>query len=115
MQNISKDDFAHIDVHVSARMRILSSPDELPIFNGYVGENKQVTDLLGKSKLPEELLLFLESMNTRLEHIVSILEQKDLKDNFPIAINTINLGGSEVIFKTDEKNLSRDLYTNEYI
>jgi hypothetical protein len=58
MQNISKDDFAHIDVHVSARMRILSSPDELPIFNGYVGENKQVTDLLGKSKLPEELLLF---------------------------------------------------------
>ena len=106
MQNISKDDFAHIDVHVSARMRILSSPNELPIFNGYAGENKQVLELLSKSKLPEELLLFLDSLNTRLEHIISILEQKDLKENFPIPITTLNLGGSEVLFKTDAKNLN---------
>ena len=105
MQNISKDDFAHIDVHVSARMRILSSPNELPIFNGYAGENKQVLELLSKSKLPEELLLFLDSLNTRLEHIISILEQKDLKDNFPIPISTLSLGGSEVLFKSDAKNL----------
>ena len=105
MQSSHKDDYAHIDVYVSGRLRILPSPDDMPIFNGYAGENKQLTELLGKSKLPQELLLFLGSINDKLEHVIALLEERTLSDNFPIAIETLNLGGSEVQFKTANKTL----------
>lgn len=100
MTSINKADFAHIDVYVRGKLRILSSPEEMPIFNGYGNDNQQLKELLSKSKLSEEILSFFEDMHTKLEHIIALLEEKKLEDIFPINIEAVNLSGSEVLFKT---------------
>ncbi len=103
MPNTKKADFASIDVYVKGMMRLLDSPSEMPIFNGYLDDDQSFSELIAISKLPEEILVFMKSMNSKLDHIIGVLEQNKMETNFPIGIEVYNISASELLFKTKEE------------
>ena len=103
MPDVKKTDFANIDAYIKGMMRLLSSPNETPIFNGYLEENKNLSELITNSKLPEELLAFMESMNAKLEHIIGVLEHNKMEASFPINIEIRNISASELLFTCEQK------------
>lgn len=107
MPEVEKKDYVHVDVYVQGLMRIMSRPDELPKFNGYADDSNDLSELFSKSKLPEELILFMESMNSKLEHIIGMLEHNRMEAGFPIDIEVLNLSANGAIFKSRSRSLEQ--------
>lgn len=103
MPNAKKTDFASIDVYIKGMMRLLDSPSEMPIFNGYMDDDQNFSELIAKSKLPEEILVFMKNMSSKLDHIIGVLEQNKMETNFPIDIEVCNISASELLFKSKEE------------
>ncbi|MBQ4133435.1 MAG: PilZ domain-containing protein [Desulfovibrionaceae bacterium] len=106
MSEVERKDYVQVDVYVQGMMRIKPSPDDLPKFNGYVEKNKNLSELLAKSKLPEELLMFMEDMNSKLEHVIALLEHNRMEANFPMDIEVIKLSASGATFKTKSRTIA---------
>ena len=100
MPEMKKDEFVHVDVYIKGMLRIMSSPEEMPVFNGFLQQNRNLSEMLAKSKLPEELLVFLEEMDSKLEHVIGLLEHNRMEAGFPVDIEVLNLSAKEAIFKT---------------
>lgn len=93
----------NVDVYLKAMLRVLSSPDEMPIFNGYLQESANVTEIFAKSKLPEELVAFMEEINAKLDQVIGILKHDKMELGFPTEIEVCNISASELLFKTQKR------------
>ena len=100
---INKNDFVHVDVYIKGMLRVMSEPEEMPMFNGYFQENRNLAEVLGKSKLPEEVLAFMEEMNSKLDQIIGLLEHNRMEAGFPIDIEVFNLSAAELLFASDAR------------
>ena len=101
MENTSEHSYAHVDVHLKGRMRLLSSAEELPVFNGYAHDEHVLADLTEKTNLPDALVTMLGSMNAKLEYLVALLEQDKLEQDFPLTFDVCCLSASEFYFNTE--------------
>ncbi len=103
MNGTDENKYIQVDVYLQGLMRRLSNPDELPKFNGYLEENRNLAELITESKLPEELVMFMEDMNSKLEHIIALLEHNRMEANFPIDIEVFSLSAAGAGFRTKSR------------
>lgn len=89
--------FSRIDIYMKGRMRVLSSENESPRFNGFALPEAPVDNkTLANAHIPEALVSFLLDLDTKLNAVLAHLKQDRLQDDFPLWTEVLELGGAGV-------------------
>lgn len=104
-----KRNFSRVETFFPGRLRILSPGEETPLFQGCPGCDKPLgTALRPKgANLPEALLDFLETINAKLDMLLSLVNRDHLESTFPVAMNVVEISGAGLIFMAD-RNFALD-------
>ena len=100
--------FSRVPVRLKGYARTMQSIDSSPIFVGdAVNELHNREDLFRNSKLPEEVTRFLTEMDRKIDRVLGLLSNENLRSDFPIDIEILELSAAGLKFRTVER-LSRD-------
>lgn len=104
-----KRNYSRVDTFFPGRVRILSPGEDNPIFQGCPGcDTPQGAALRPKgSNLPEAVLDFLETINSKLDMLLSLANRDHLESTFPVAMNVVEISGAGLIF-TAERDFALD-------
>lgn len=58
---------------------------------------------LRNAKLPEDVVGFLQEMDRKLDSILGLLSQDQLRDDFPINLEVVQISGAGMQFRSSEK------------
>lgn len=100
-----KRNYSRIETFLPGRLRLLAPGEEHSLYHGRSGCDLP-PQAQGKPKgagLPETLMDFLETINAKLDMLLSIASQDHLQNNFPISINIVEISGAGLIFMADRE------------
>lgn len=98
-----KRTFSRVPIRLKGHARIMKSIDSPPKFTGdAVGDGSSTCSLFRNSKLPDELTTFLTEMDRKLDRILGLLSREDLQNDFPIAIEVMELSAAGVKFRSSQ-------------
>lgn len=98
-----KRNFSRVPIRLKGYARVMRSIDSPPIFTGdAVQEQPQRCDTFRNSKLPEDITSFLSDMDRKLDLILGMLSQDNLRSDFPIDIEIMEMSAAGVKFRTNE-------------
>ena len=100
-----KRNYSRVDTFFQGRLRILPPGDALPLYRGCPGcETTQSMATRPKAgNLPEALLDFLETINSKLDMLLSLANQELIQNSFPVPMNIIEISGAGLIFLADRE------------
>ena len=99
-----KRSFSRIPVRLKALARTMQSIDSPQLFTGDAGEVLSARDaLFGKSKLPEELINFLSEMDRKMDRIIGLLSQDQVKADFSMDIEVMEISGAGLKFRSPDR------------
>ena len=99
-----KRSFSRIPVRLKALARTMDSIDTPQLFTGdAIDYTCAREDLFGKSNLPDELINFLTEMDRKLDRIVSLLSQDQVKTDFYMNLEVAEISGAGLKFRSTEK------------
>lgn len=99
-----KRNYSRVETFLPGRLRILTSEEEQSLYYGL--SESELPQSMVKPKgsgLPETLLAYLETINAKLDMLLSIASQDRLQKNFPVNIHVVELSGAGLIFTADRK------------
>lgn len=97
-------EFPRVEIHMRGQARKLSSPLEPPLFD----DDAPRTDVLASinysgGALTGELLQFLVGLEKKLDSLIGMLTHEKVKDDFPLNIETLEIGGQGLKFHSKER------------
>lgn len=100
-----KRTYSRVETFFPGRLRILAPGEENPLYQGCSGcEPAQGTALRPKgTNLPESVLDFLETINAKLDMLLSLANRGHLESSFPVAVNIVEISGAGLIFTADRE------------
>lgn len=103
--NEQKRNYSRVETFFPGRLRTLTSDEEFPLYHGCPGcETLQNAAVRPRgTNLPEPLLDFLETINTKLDMLLSLANQELLQNTFPVAMNIVEISGAGLIFVADRE------------
>lgn len=99
-----KRNYSRIETVLPGRLRLLAPGEERSLYHGCPGSD--LPQAQGRPKgagLPETMLDFLETINTKLDMLLSIANQDHLQNNFPVAVDIVEISGAGLIFSADRE------------
>lgn len=98
-----KRNYSRIETFLPGRLRLLAPGEEHSLYHGCSGCDPapQAQGRPKVSGLPETMLDFLETINAKLDMLLSIASQDHLQNNFPVSINIVEISGAGLIFTAD--------------
>lgn len=93
--------YASVKTRIKGHGRLCESPAEEPMFRGFSGLHKHPAEDLDDSKVPEWLKVYVIELDRKLDQLLGIQSKKDLKTDFPIDIEIIEISGNGMTFRTD--------------
>jgi len=100
-----KRSYLRIRTFLPGRLRLLAPGKEHPLYHGCSGCDP-APQAQGRPKvagLPETMLDFLETINAKLDMLLSIASQDHLQNNFPVSVNIVEISGAGLIFTADRE------------
>lgn len=98
-----KRSFSRVPVRLKAHARTMQSIESTQLFSGdVVGDPSCRDDLFRSSKLPDDLTNFLSEMDRKLDRVLSLLSRENLKSDFPMDIEIMELSAAGVKFRSKE-------------
>ena len=95
--------FSRVPVRLKGFARKMRSIDSSPVYIGEaVAKSFDPDAIFRNSKLPEEVTLFLAELNRKLDSVLGMLSQTNLRSDFPIDIEIVELSGAGLKFRTAE-------------
>lgn len=103
-----KRSFSRIAVRLKAHARVMNSIESIQMFSGDATLEDSGRDCLFRnSKLPEDLTNFFARMDRKLDSILGLLSRENIKSDFPIDIEVMELSGAGIKFRS-KKNFKDD-------
>lgn len=98
-----KRTYSRVETNIPGRLRLLALGEKTPLFQGCSGcDTAQGAALRPKgTNLPEALLDFLETINIKLDMLLSLANREQLESTFPVAMNIVEISGAGLIFIAD--------------
>ncbi len=98
----SRPQFSAVDARVRGRFRIMPSANDLPMVS--IGSETKPVGVaeLEQSKIPEPIINFLVNMSNQIDYIASLLEKKNLEEEFPYTLEALQVSGSGLAFHSDQ-------------
>ena len=99
-----KRSFSRIPVRLKAVARVMHSVDSPQLFTGDAVDFSAVRDtLFAKSGLPEEVINFLVEMDRKLDRVIGLLSQDQVRTDFSIDIEVTEISGAGIKFRSREQ------------
>ncbi len=100
-----KRNYSRIETFFPGRLRILSPTDEFSLFHGcpHCETPQSAAPRPQGTKLPEALLDYLETINTKLDMLLNLVNQELIQNTFPVSVNVVEISGAGLIFTSAEK------------
>lgn len=99
-----KRSFSRIPVRLKAQARIMHSIESPQLFTGDAVDFATVRDsLFDKTNLPEEVVNFLIEMDRKLDRVIGLLSQDQVKSDFSIDIEVTEISGAGIKFRSTEQ------------
>jgi len=100
-----KRTYSRVQTFFPARLRLLASDEESALYQGCTGcEPVQATLQRPKgTNLPEPILNFLETINSKLDMLLSMANRDRLESSFPIAVQIVEISGAGLIFTAERE------------
>jgi len=96
--------FSRISVRLKAQARVMQSIESPQLFTGDAVDYTSPRDELFKnSKLPEELTNFLVDMDRKIDRIIGLLSEDNVKSDFAIKIEVTEISGAGLKFRSTEQ------------
>jgi hypothetical protein len=96
-----KRTFSRVPVRLKGYARIMRSIESTPMYIGDgVGDAACCDTMFKGSKLPEEVTNFLMEMNRKLDRVLGLMSQGNLRDDFPIDLEILELSGAGIKFRS---------------
>lgn len=98
-----KRNYSRVETVLPGRLRLLAPGKEHSLYHGCLGCDP-VLQTQGRPKvagLPETMLDFLETINSKLDMLLSIASQDHLQNNFPVSVTIVEISGAGLIFTAD--------------
>jgi hypothetical protein len=108
-----KRNYSRIETYLPARLRLLGPGEEHSLYlacHGCEPTEPQFQDKIKGTGLPETLLDYLETINAKLDMLLSIVNQDHLQTNFPVAATIVEISGAGLIFSAD-----REFHLNDQV
>ncbi|MFP4213166.1 MAG: PilZ domain-containing protein [Desulfohalobiaceae bacterium] len=87
--------YSRVSTHIQAWARKMSPGDPGPLFrSGSWGWLQEQIPALKDSSLPEGLRFFLETINTKLDTLLSLCSEQVLQADFPLKLHVVELSGA---------------------
>lgn len=99
-----KRNYSRVDTSLSGRLRHLPPGEERSLYHGL--SESELPQSMARPKgagLPETLLSYLETINAKLDMLLSIASQDRLQNDFPVSIHIVELSGAGLIFTADKE------------
>lgn len=101
--NDQKRNYSRIETFLPGRLRLLAPGEDTFLYRGCPGcELPLAQDRPKGTGLSEPMMDFLETINTKLDMLLSIANQDYLQTNFPEAVNIVEISGAGLIFTADK-------------
>ncbi|BDQ32590.1 PilZ domain-containing protein [Pseudodesulfovibrio portus] len=98
-----KRSFSRIQVRLKALARTMHSIDSPQLFTGdAIDFSAARDDLFSKSKLPEELINFLTEMDRKLDRVIGLLSQDQVRSDFSMDIEVTEISGAGLKFRSTD-------------
>lgn len=98
---LSKEHYASVKTRIKGHGRFCESVAEQPLFRGFSGMQKHPAEGLDDSKVPEWLKVYVVELDRKLDQLLGMQSKENLKDDFPIDLEVIEISGNGIIFKTE--------------
>lgn len=96
--------FSRIQTRLKGYARRTASVDTAPLYkSSALNLLTSQQDKLQSSKVPEGLADFLIELDNKLDMILSLLSQDQIRTDFPISIEVMEISGAGIKFRTKEK------------
>jgi len=106
-----KRTFSRVPVRLKGYARTMSSVQSPQMFTGdIVAEESNRDNLFRNSKLPDDLTNFLAQMDRKMDRILSLLSKDQLRSDFPMDIEIMELSAAGVKFRTKEPTAIGDAF-----
>ncbi|MFO8032922.1 MAG: PilZ domain-containing protein [Desulfohalobiaceae bacterium] len=102
--------YSRVHTHIQAWARKMGPEDPGPLFrSGVLTWTQEQTPALKDSSLPEGLRSFLESINSKLDTLLSLSSKQVLQGDFPLQLQVVELSGAGLkCLRPQEKILEGD-------
>ncbi len=97
---LSKEHYASVKTRIKGHGRFCESVADQPLFRGFSGMHKHPAEDLDDSKVPEWLKVYVIELDRKLDQLLGMQSKENLKDDFPIDLEIIEISGNGMIFKT---------------
>lgn len=100
-----KRTYSRVEAFFPGRLRLLAPGEENPAYQGCTGcDPAQSAALRPKgANMPEALLDFLETINAKLDLLLSLANREHLESTFPVAVNIVEISGAGLVFTADRE------------
>lgn len=99
--NQEKRSFSRISVRLKGLVRAMNSIDSPQLFTGdAVDFSAPRDDLFNKSKLPEEVVNFLTELDRKVDRVIGLLSQDQVKTDFSTEIEVTEISGAGLKFRS---------------
>ncbi|HDQ40167.1 MAG TPA: PilZ domain-containing protein [Desulfonatronum sp.] len=99
-----KRTYSRIETFLPARLRLLAPGEDHSLYLGCHGcdlPQPQTQDRTKTTGVPETLLDYLETINAKLDMLLSIANQDHLQTDFPVVASIVEISGAGLIFTAD--------------
>ncbi len=98
-----KRSFSRVEARVKTYARRVDSLESPQLFRGCaIGEFSSREGFAATSKLPDDLANFLMEMDRKMDRILGLLSQDQLRDDFPLNLDVMEISAAGVRFRTDD-------------
>lgn len=101
-----KRSYSRIDTRLKAHARRTSDVSSPKLFRS---QSAPMASDLRNAKLPEDVVGFLQEMDRKLDTILGLLSRDQIRDDFPIDLEVIEISGAGMKFRTSEPISTNDL------
>ncbi|WP_419779672.1 hypothetical protein [Maridesulfovibrio sp.] len=93
--------YASVKTRIKGHGRLSSSLESQPVYRGFIGMKKHPAEDLDDSKVPEWLKVYVMELDRKLDQLLGMQSQKDLKQDFPIDLEILKISGNGMIFRSE--------------
>jgi hypothetical protein len=100
-----KRTYSRVEAFFPGRLRLLAPGEENAAYQGCFGCDAAQSAVLRPkgANMPEALLDFLETINSKLDMLLSLANREHLESTFPVAVNIVEISGAGLIFTADRE------------
>ncbi|NDV28014.1 hypothetical protein [Desulfovibrio sp. JC010] len=94
--------FASVKTRIKGHGRFSRSLESQPVYRGFSGMKKHPAEDLDDSRVPEWLKVYVIELDRKLDQLLGLQSQKDLKQDFPIDLEILKISGNGMAFRSEQ-------------